>query len=103
MAKNRARNTGSKNEKRMIHIKDLIVKPDKSIRLKDYATKYTGKLLNKNESETLLDKGRKKLAEIQDKLYAHNRYSVLIISRQWTLQEKTAQLSTSCQGLTRWA
>jgi PPK2 family polyphosphate:nucleotide phosphotransferase len=63
----------------MIRTKSLIVPPDKNISLKDYSTKYKGKELNKKEAEMLLDMGRKGLAEIQDKLYAHNRYSVLII------------------------
>lgn len=57
----------------------MLVKPGKSIKLKDFTTKYNGKLLNKEDSTRLLEEGRKHLAEIQDKLYAHNRFSVLII------------------------
>lgn len=64
---------------KLIRTKDLIVPPDKKISLKDYATKYKGKELDKKEAEALLAMGRKGLAEIQDKLYAHNRFSVLII------------------------
>ena len=63
----------------LIHLKDLMVKEDSTIKLKNYATKYKGKILNKKDSEMLLDSSRKQLAEIQDKLYAHNRYSVLIV------------------------
>jgi len=63
----------------LVEIKKLLVKSEKKIRLKDYDTKYSGKTLNKQESAELLEKGRIRLAEIQDKLYAHNRYSVLII------------------------
>jgi PPK2 family polyphosphate:nucleotide phosphotransferase len=55
------------------------VKPGQKISLTDFATEYEGKTLNKQDSELLLDTGRKHLAEIQDKLYAHNQYSVLII------------------------
>lgn len=67
------------NEEKLIRTKDLVVPPDKQISLKDYSTKYKGKDLNKQDAEMLLDMGRKGLAEIQDKLYAHNRYSVLIV------------------------
>ena len=66
-------------EEKLIRSKDLLVPPKTSISLSDYSTKYEGKVLNKKDAEALLDLGRKGLAEIQDKLYAHNRFSVLII------------------------
>ncbi len=66
-------------DEKLIQLKNLLVKPGKNIRMKDFDTRYKGKGLNKKESESLLEEGRKHLAEIQDKLYAHNRYSVLII------------------------
>ena len=64
-------------DKKLISIKDFYAKPGKKINLKDFSTKYTGKALNKKDAEALLDSGRKQLAEIQDKFYAHNKYSVL--------------------------
>jgi PPK2 family polyphosphate:nucleotide phosphotransferase len=67
------------SKKKLIEIKTLKVKPGRSIKLKDYSSKYEGKTLNKQDSEQLLEVSRKKLAIIQDKLYAHNQYSVLII------------------------
>ncbi|MCU0420287.1 MAG: polyphosphate kinase 2 family protein [Cyclobacteriaceae bacterium] len=67
------------SDEKLIRAKDLLVKPKKKIKLKDYSTKYEGKILNKEDSEKLLEMGRKQLAEIQDKLYAHNRFSVLIV------------------------
>ncbi|MFM7859770.1 MAG: polyphosphate kinase 2 family protein, partial [Flammeovirgaceae bacterium] len=63
----------------LINIKTLLVNPGKKIKISDYSTKYQGKVLNKAESESLLNEGRKQLAEVQDKLYAHNKYAVLII------------------------
>jgi PPK2 family polyphosphate:nucleotide phosphotransferase len=60
-------------------IKKLRVKPNTKFSLKDYETKYKGKVLDKKEAERILEIGRKRLAEIQDKLYAHNQHSVLII------------------------
>ncbi|MEO5602345.1 MAG: polyphosphate kinase 2 family protein [Cyclobacteriaceae bacterium] len=65
--------------KNLIQIKKLLVKPKKKIKIKDFETQHKSKVFSKQDAEALLEKGRKHLAEIQDKLYAHNRYSVLII------------------------
>lgn len=67
------------SDEKIISIKKLHVKPGKKVSLKDFSTEYTGKVLNRKDSENMLETGRKHLAEIQDKLYAHNQYSVLII------------------------
>jgi PPK2 family polyphosphate:nucleotide phosphotransferase len=67
------------SDDKITDVKRLRVKPGKKFNLKDFDTKYTGEILNKNDAEKLLEVGRKHLAEIQDKLYAHNRHSVLII------------------------
>lgn len=66
-------------DEKIIQLKSLTVKPNKKIKLKDFATRYTGKTLNKGDAELMLENGRKHLAEVQDELYAHNRFSVLII------------------------
>lgn len=66
-------------EKKPVAGNDFMVKPKSRVKLKDFSTKYTGKVLTKEESVTLLEEGRQHLAEIQDKLYASNKHSVLII------------------------
>lgn len=66
-------------DEKLIELKKLMVKPGKTVKLKDFDTEYKGKALNKAEAEKLLEEGRKHLAEVQDELYAHNRYSILII------------------------
>lgn len=66
-------------DEKLIDLKALLVKPRKNVKLSNYSTKYKGKSLNKSESELLLEAGRKHLAEVQDKLYAHNKYAVLIV------------------------
>jgi PPK2 family polyphosphate:nucleotide phosphotransferase len=66
-------------DEKIIRFKELLVKPNKKIKLKDFPTKYEGKTLNKQEAEQILEMSRKHLAEIQDELYAHNQYSVLIV------------------------
>ncbi len=62
-----------------VEIEKFRVKPGKVIRLKDFPTGYEGKSLNKSEAGDLLESGLKHLTEVQDKLYAQNQYSVLII------------------------
>jgi PPK2 family polyphosphate:nucleotide phosphotransferase len=66
-------------DEKLIRLSDLIVKPGKSVDLKDCNPKYEGKILDKQDAEQLLAVSRKKLADMQDKLYAFDRFSVLII------------------------
>lgn len=63
----------------LIDFKKYTVKPGAKVKLKNFSTEYKGESLNKKQAEALLEESRKQLAEIQDKLYAHNRYSVLIV------------------------
>jgi PPK2 family polyphosphate:nucleotide phosphotransferase len=67
------------SDEKLINIKTFYATPGQKVNLKKFDTQYTGKELNKKDAEELLEQGRRHLAEIQDKLYAHNRYSVLII------------------------
>ncbi|MEQ8302639.1 MAG: polyphosphate kinase 2 family protein [Cyclobacteriaceae bacterium] len=67
------------SDEKIIQINALQVKPGSKLKLKNHSTKYVGKTLNKRDAESMLEMGRKHLAEIQDKLYAHNEHSVLII------------------------
>lgn len=55
------------------------VKPGETVNLKEWKTDYEGNRLNKEYGVTLLEESRKELAEVQEKLYAQNRYSILII------------------------
>ena len=67
------------SDEKLINVKKLFAKPGKKIKLSGFETEYKGKQLVKKEAEMLLETGRKHLAEIQDMLYAHNQYSILII------------------------
>lgn len=48
-------------------------------RLKDYDPSYTNDIKDKEECQARLKEGVKKLAELQDRLYAHDKYGLLII------------------------
>lgn len=66
-------------EENLINLDRFTVREGARISLKDFDTDYTGGTLDKKKSAEILDDGRKRLAEIQDKLYAHDRYRILII------------------------
>jgi PPK2 family polyphosphate:nucleotide phosphotransferase len=67
------------SDEKLIQLNKLLIQPDQKVNLNNFATKYEGKELDKQESEQLLEDGRKLLANIQEELYAHNKYGVLII------------------------
>ena len=57
----------------------FLVPPGKKIRLKDYDTGYTGKFRDKAEAAEKLQADIKRLARLQDVLYAQNTYALLVI------------------------
>lgn len=61
------------------YIQTLKVKEGKKVSLHKYDTKYTPDGISKELSEKLLAESLSKLSMLQDKLYAHNKYSILIV------------------------
>lgn len=57
----------------------LRVKPGKKVKVSDFHADYTNGLSDKNDAALELDSNIEAMQQLQDKLYAHNRYSVLII------------------------
>jgi len=55
------------------------VKPKESVKLSEWKTDYEGDRLNKQIGTSILEEGSKQLGEVQEKLYAQDRYSILII------------------------
>jgi len=64
---------------RYVNADQYKVKPKESVKLSEWKTDYSGDKLTKQISIKLLDAGRIELNEVQEKLYAQNRYSILII------------------------
>lgn len=60
-------------------MKSFEVTPGESISLKEFNTDMKAKPVSKPEADALLEDGKVHLASMQEKLYAHNRYGVLII------------------------
>jgi PPK2 family polyphosphate:nucleotide phosphotransferase len=51
----------------------------KNFRMKDFDPTSTGHFHSKGHAQKLLDQGTAQMAELQDKLYAQNRWAVLVI------------------------
>ena len=81
------------------YLKDFRVKPGKEINLKKYNTDYEHENLSKTEGEELLADGIRQLAALQDKLYANNRYSVLVIIQGIDAAGKDSVISHVMSGL----
>lgn len=60
-------------------LKNYLIKPDHNLSLKDANPKDTGSFKSKEEAEAETDGLRKRLAELQDILYAEKKHSVLLI------------------------
>jgi len=81
-------------------IQRLIVEPGSTISLKkDYDPKYTADFLDKGEAKDLLEEGIKKLAELQDKLYAQNTHALLIVFQAMDAAGKDGTIKHVMSGL----
>ncbi|MDQ3019689.1 MAG: polyphosphate kinase 2 family protein [Bacteroidota bacterium] len=87
------------SEDNLIDIEKFLVKPGKKVSLKNYDTEYTGNKLNKQKGEDLLALSREKLSDLQDELYAYNKYSVLIIFQAMDTAGKDGAVKHVMSGL----
>ncbi|MEO8514212.1 MAG: polyphosphate kinase 2 family protein [Ignavibacteria bacterium] len=58
---------------------NLLVKPGSKVNLKDFDTRYTADFKDKEDAAEMLNKDILRLSELQDMLYAMNKYSLLIV------------------------
>jgi len=86
-------------KEKIINIENYQIKPGTKVLLKNFPTDYDEGKLDKAEGEELLESGRKKLAEMQDKLYAHDEYSVLIIFQAMDAAGKDSAVKHIMSGL----
>ena len=68
-------------------------------RLSDFATDFTGSFSDSKEAEKELAKGINKLSKIQDKLYASNRYGLLIILQAMDAAGKDSTIKHVMSGI----
>ncbi len=71
----------------------------KNFRLKDYWTTYNSKVDTKETGKDLLDENIVKLAELQDKLYAYDRYAMLLIFQGMDAAGKDGAIKHVMSGL----
>ncbi len=82
------------------YLKSLKVKPGKKINLlKDFNTDNKQKKIDKKEGELMMANGIKNLAKMQDKLYAHDEYSVLIVFQAMDAAGKDGSIKHVMSGL----
>jgi PPK2 family polyphosphate:nucleotide phosphotransferase len=75
------------------------VSPDTAVSLKDFETDYDHKALSKEKGEQLLQEGIHLMAQLQDKLYAHGQYSVLLIFQGMDSAGKDGAIKHVLSGL----
>ena len=82
------------------YLKSLKVKPGKKVNLlKDFSTNNNQKKINKKEGELMMANGIKNLAIMQDKIYAHDEYSVLILFQAIDAAGKDSSIKHVMSGL----
>lgn len=83
----------------LLKLDKLRVPEGEKVSLKDWPTEYTGDKLDKAKGKDLLEIGRDRLSELQDKLYAHNQYSILIIFQAMDTAGKDGAIKHIMSGL----
>ncbi len=71
----------------------------KDFRLANYKTAVKGEISSKKEALKLLEKHKRKMAELQDKLYAHNKYGILIILQAMDAAGKDSAIKHVMSGV----
>lgn len=83
----------------LLKLNKFRVPEGKKISLKDWPTEYTGDKLDKAKGKDLLEIGRDRLSELQDKLYAHNQYSILLVFQAMDTAGKDGAIKHIMSGL----
>jgi PPK2 family polyphosphate:nucleotide phosphotransferase len=82
------------------YLETLRVKQGKKISLKkDFETDYDHKMVTKAEGAKMLEDGLKNLVVMQDELYAHNQYRVLIVLQAMDAAGKDGAIKHVISGL----
>jgi len=75
------------------------VKPDSKINLQKYSTNDSAGLKSKDDAKDQLQKNIEKMTELQDKLYASDKYSVLLIFQAMDAAGKDSTIKHVMSGL----
>jgi PPK2 family polyphosphate:nucleotide phosphotransferase len=89
----------SESQNTKFAVRNTIVPPGKKIDLQDYDPADTGKFENKESAQIKLAAGVLQLAEYQNILYAHNKFSVLIIFQAMDAAGKDSTIKHVMSGV----
>ncbi len=78
---------------------ELRVTPDSRFRLGDVDSGYTGKFESKKQAEERLREGTERLRELQEKLYAQDRWAVLLIFQAMDAAGKDGTIAHVMSGV----
>ena len=79
-------------------LKKLTAEPGKEHKVSEFKTDYTGNI-KKDDAEALLQENIEKLALLQDKLYAFDRYAVLIVFQAMDAAGKDGTIKHVMSGI----
>lgn len=82
-----------------MNIQRFQVPHNKKFKLASIPTDYSGKFKSKEEAEKLILKNVERMAELQDKLYAHDKYALLLIFQAMDAAGKDGAIKHVMSGL----
>ena len=77
----------------------FVVKPGSKVDLSKIKTGYSGEYKSKSEANDVLRKNIQKMAELQDKLYAQNKFALLIVFQAMDAAGKDGMIKHVMSGL----
>ncbi len=80
-------------------LNQLKIPYNKKIKLEDYPTNFNGEVKSKSEGKKLLDENIEKLAELQAKLYAYDKFALLLIFQAMDAAGKDGAIKHVMSGL----
>jgi PPK2 family polyphosphate:nucleotide phosphotransferase len=83
----------------LTYLEQFRIKEGKEVSLKKFDTDYDHKLVNKEQGEQFLKYGIEQMAQLQDKLYAENKFSVLIVIQAMDAAGKDGIIKHVMSGL----
>ncbi len=87
------------NMKNLLHDPDILAKPGKKIKVSDFDPSYKGIINGKEDGVKLLEENIELMRDLQTKLYAHNRYSILLIFQAMDAAGKDGTIKHVMSGI----
>ena len=83
----------------MIDYNKILAKPNTQISLKDYPTDYTGDFADKSAAKERQKQNLDEMQDLQDKFYAYDRYSLLLIFQAMDAAGKDSTIEHVMSGV----